>query len=140
MLVKVKDDVAYPYSMWDLRVDNPDTSFPVEMSNSSLELWSVYPCVEGYAPPVNECEQLVRSSISKVDGVWAQSFAVERWPLDQAESYIREKRNNLLSETDWMALSDVKMSEPWAAYRQELRDVTNQPSFPYNVIWPKKPE
>ena len=140
MFVKVTDNSVVPYSMWDLRNDNPNTSFPSEMSNSSLELWSVYPCVEGYAPPTGECEQLVRSSISKVDGVWTQNFIVERWPLDQAENYVREKRNHLLSETDWMALSDVVMTEQWATYRQQLRDVTSQQSFPYDVVWPTKPE
>ena len=36
---------------------------------------------------------------------------------------IREKRNNLLEETDWMANSDVTMSDAWKTYRQALRDL-----------------
>ena len=55
-----------------------------------------------------------------------------------AES-VRAERDYLLAETDWMALSDVTMSEEWAAYRQELRDISNQEGFPYNVIFPAKP-
>ncbi len=38
---------------------------------------------------------------------------------------LREQRNNLLAETDWMANSDVVMSDEWKTYRQELRDITN---------------
>ncbi len=38
---------------------------------------------------------------------------------------LRNKRNNLLIETDWMANSDVTMSDAMRTYRQELRDLTN---------------
>jgi hypothetical protein len=44
-----------------------------------------------------------------------------------------------LAATDWMALSDVTMSPEWAAYRQALRDVTDQVGFPENVDWPTAP-
>ena len=37
---------------------------------------------------------------------------------------LRNKRNILLAETDWMALSDVTMSDSWKTYRQDLRDIT----------------
>ena len=37
---------------------------------------------------------------------------------------LRNRRNQLLSETDWMANSDVTMSDEWKAYRQALRDIT----------------
>ena len=38
---------------------------------------------------------------------------------------LRDERNNLLTETDWMANSDVVMSDEWKTYRQKLRDITN---------------
>ena len=38
---------------------------------------------------------------------------------------LRMTRNILLSETDWMANSDVTMSDAWKTYRQALRDITN---------------
>nr|BAR25916.1 hypothetical protein [uncultured Mediterranean phage uvMED] len=38
---------------------------------------------------------------------------------------LRKKRNNLLAETDWMANSDVTMSDAMRTYRQQLRDITN---------------
>ena len=58
-------------------------------------------------------------------------------------SYLRDERNRLLAETDWMGNSDVTMSADWKAYRQALRDITSQtPSDDEmsNITWPKKPE
>ena len=52
---------------------------------------------------------------------------------------IRNKRDQLLAETDWMALSDVTMSTEMQSYRQALRDITGQAGFPYSVTWPTKP-
>ena len=56
---------------------------------------------------------------------------------------LREQRNQLLAETDWMGNSDVTMSADWKTYRQALRDITSQtPSDDEmsNITWPKKPE
>ena len=38
---------------------------------------------------------------------------------------LRNMRNLLLSETDYMGNSDVTMSDAWKAYRQALRDITD---------------
>lgn len=140
MYVKVTDDIPVLYSIWELKNDNPNTSFPQEISDTLLIEWSVYPCAEGPVPPIAECEQAVRGAIVNVDGVWTQTFTKEKWPLEQAEQYVRDKRNVLLSDTDWMALSDVTLAEPWATYRQSLRDITSKAEFPYAVTWPTKPE
>jgi|TARA_X000001382_G_scaffold52101_1_gene35486 hypothetical protein len=45
--------------------------------------------------------------------------------LDRALNKLREERNQLLVETDWMANSDVTMSDDWKTYRQALRDITS---------------
>ena len=52
---------------------------------------------------------------------------------------IRNHRNNLLAETDWMALPDVTMSDEWKTYRQELRDIPASNTVYENVTWPTKP-
>lgn len=59
--------------------------------------------------------------------------AVIQWGI------VRVERNTLLTETDWMALSDVTMSDAWKTYRQALRDITDQ-ADPFNITWPTKPE
>ena len=38
--------------------------------------------------------------------------------------FLRNERNLLLKETDYLALSDVTMSDAWKKYRQDLRDIT----------------
>ena len=52
---------------------------------------------------------------------------------------IREHRDNLLTETDWMALGDVTMSDAWKTYRQLLRDIPASNTTYADVTWPTKP-
>ena len=57
--------------------------------------------------------------------IQAEGFlTVEEVKLERLKA-LRLIRNNLLSETDWMANSDVTMSDAWKTYRQALRDITN---------------
>ena len=44
--------------------------------------------------------------------------------LDMALESLRTKRNALLAETDYLALSDNTMTEEVKTYRQKLRDIT----------------
>jgi hypothetical protein len=54
---------------------------------------------------------------------------------------IRDSRNKLLAECDWTQLADSSVNKvAWATYRQQLRDVPSTDGFPWNVIWPTKPE
>ena len=58
-------------------------------------------------------------------------------------SSVRTKRDMLLVECDWMfTFTDrpIQNREAWAAYRQELRDITKQTGFPDDVIWPTRPD
>ena len=72
----------------------------------------------------------------------AQHEAAYQATLDArvAESN-RNKRDSLLVETDWMALSDVTMSTEMTTYRQALRDITNHANWPnlQDADWPVKP-
>ena len=55
---------------------------------------------------------------------------------------LREKRDVLLAETDYMALGDVTMTDAWKTYRQALRDITDTtPSDDAlsNITFPTKP-
>ena len=62
--------------------------------------------------------------------------------LDVSEplAELRAERNAKLAETDWMANSDVTMSDAWKTYRQELRDITDSAKSLDDVTWPTKPE
>jgi len=55
---------------------------------------------------------------------------------------LRRQRDALLVETDWMANSDVTMSDAWKTYRQALRDITSQTPTDdalSNITFPTKP-
>jgi hypothetical protein len=79
---------------------------------------------------------------SEIQAKIAELQAAE--PLRQ----LREQRTRILQESDWMANSDVTMSDAWRTYRQALRDLpANSPNVALdeqgnliNVTWPTKPE
>ena len=53
----------------------------------------------------------------------AEEQAWEAGALGRAQANLRSRRNQLLAETDFYALSDVTMSDDMKTYRQELRDL-----------------
>jgi len=90
---------------------------------------------------INTCEVEWHNGttpISKSD-IEAQFPAVE---LDNAMADLRAKRNQLLQDTDFHALSDNTMSEDMTTYRQELRDITEGITTVEQanaVVFPTKP-
>ena len=71
-----------------------------------------------------------------VDAIATKTAELE---LEKSWSNLRKNRNQLLAETDWMANSDVTMSDEWRTYRQALRDLPANTSDPANPVWPTKP-
>ena len=62
--------------------------------------------------------------------------------LDRDLFMLRDKRNRLLAETDFYALSDVTMSGAMTTYRQDLRNLPSgldTVEKVANVTWPTKP-
>ena len=69
-----------------------------------------------------------------------ESVGCSTTELDEAElNMLREERNKIIAESDWMANSDVTMSDEWKTYRQALRDITESYTSIYDVVWPIKP-
>lgn len=75
----------------------------------------------------------------------AFDYAAKSW-LDRRDNsfYANEairKRAKLLQASDWTQLPDVPLAtkEAWATYRQALRDITEQPGYPLEVVWPVAP-
>ena len=76
--------------------------------------------------------------ISKAD-IEAQFTAVE---FDMAMEDLRVKRNKLLAETDYLALSDNTLSTDMATYRTNLRNLTDGLTTKADVdavVFPTKP-
>lgn len=62
--------------------------------------------------------------------------------LDRALIVLRDKRNSLLTETDWWGASDNTMTDAQKKYRQDLRDLTtglDTVEKVNSVTWPTKP-
>lgn len=82
-----------------------------------------------------------------VDGDWVIVSKVASLTKKELEARATQKaeqhrieRNRLLANSDWTQLPDAPVdSAICAAYRQQLRDITNQPDFPWSVTWPVSP-
>ena len=62
--------------------------------------------------------------------------------LDRALVGLRDKRNSLLTQTDWWGASDNTMTAAQKKYRQDLRDLTtglDTVEKVNSVTWPTKP-
>lgn len=73
-------------------------------------------------------------------------YALKQWVpnSDLAENYVKTNRNKLLYQSDWTQLPNSPLTtekqQEWANYRQQLRDITSQSGYPFNVVWPTQPE
>ena len=85
------------------------------------------------------------SAIESADpSLWGTTWAkisAEKKRLQDAEPMrlLRVERNKRLAETDWMASSDLTMSDAWKKYRQDLRDITKTATSLDDVKFPTKP-
>jgi len=68
--------------------------------------------------------ELVEYTAEELTALEAKEKAWTDGQADRDLSDLREQRNKLLADTDWLANSDVTMKDAWKAYRQELRDIT----------------
>jgi hypothetical protein len=64
---------------------------------------------------------------------------IARLEAEQPWKELRQKRNRLIAETDYLALSDSTLTTEMAAYRQALRDLPANTTDPANPVWPVKP-
>jgi len=56
---------------------------------------------------------------------------------------VRAQRDLLMRQCDWVVARAIETQQPvpesWRTYRQALRDVTEQPGFPFDLVWPVQP-
>ena len=76
-----------------------------------------------------------------------EAYARDVLPGLQLEQ-LRAKRNQLLTETDWVTLKaiddsndglGIQLPQVWMDYRQALRDLPANTVDPANPVWPTKP-
>jgi len=77
------------------------------------------------------------SHFDYVSGQWIGDSAIQ-------EQNVISRRNGLLYSSDWTQLPNgpltAEVQQQWAVYRQQLRDITSQSGYPFNVIWPTPPQ
>ena len=72
----------------------------------------------------------------------AEEAAWNAGAFDRAMADLRSKRNRLIADTDYLALSDNTLSAEMSIYRQSLRDITNGLTTVEEVnavVFPTKP-
>ena len=70
------------------------------------------------------------------------TYTVTDSTADECFAELRSIRNDKLSSSDWMGLSDNTMSSAWETYRQELRDLPgtlDDTSVKATITWPTEP-
>ena len=153
MFVKVTNGqvTTYPYTVGQLRRDNPNTSFPKSVPQEMLVSFGVFPVEYDDEPVYNPMTHRIEHSNLPVlkDGKWVLTKTVVALTAEQIADRdaakakeVRAKRNKLLAATDYLALTDNTLSDTTKAYRQALRDITNHVNFPHlsEEDWPVKPE
>lgn len=152
MFVKIKNDKIdqYPYTVGDLRRDNPNTSFPKRITEEMMAEFGMFPVCYEAAPEYDPMTHRVEHGNVPVlkGGSWVLTKGVVALTPEQISDRdaakgkeVRSKRDGLLAETDWMALSDNTLTTEWATYRQALRDITSHANFPFlaDGDWPQIP-
>ena len=141
---------TYPYSLGQLRRDNPNTSFPKQIPNDMLESYGIFLVTVEATPSVDDRTKTVEreSSPSLVDGAWTIGWTTSSKTAEETAAYDaniassnRDMRNSLLTATDYFALTDVTMDAAMTTYRQALRDITDHADWPNlaDADWPTKP-
>lgn len=148
MFVHIVDGTPVIKTLRTIKAENPNVSLPTVNAEEALVSLGYYPLVVGPIPEYNPSTHKFVNSQTPVlvDGVWTLQREIVEYTQEEKQEadyimgkQIRAERTNKLAETDYLALSDVTMSDEMKAYRQALRDITIQDGFPWNVVWPVKP-
>jgi hypothetical protein len=151
MYLKVSGStITYPYSVQNLKNENPSISFPTIIADSLLESFNIYK-VETKSSGYDSDDT---KDVTEVTPTLSGSVYVQTYNITDADeetinkrreikwSEVRSGRDSLLSESDWTQFNDSPISgstlTDWQTYRQSLRDITNQ-SDPYDITWPNIP-
>jgi len=144
--------------------ENPNMSMPKVWNNNVHDALNVDPVLAAPQPTdgIGQYQHVIRNGVVQdANSNWVQAWQIVDMFSDDAElgtkaeqeaayqtqlddsaaERNRAKRDTLLSETDWHALSDVTMSAEMTTYRQALRDITTHANWPHlnDDDWPTKP-
>ena len=100
----------------------------------------VLPVIETIPPYDNEYQEIVQNIVVNESNVEVTYQVIQK---SNVLDIIRQKRNILLTESDWTQFNDSPLSlekkQEWAGYRQQLRDLPNNWNNQLPISFPIKP-
>ena len=125
----------------------PNTSLPQQLTEALINSLGADVVFEGQQASPTRYQTAFADGVEQVAGKWYTKYSVAdmeqeaKDALDaQQATSVRAERTKKLAETDWTQLTDAPVnSAAWGTYRQALRDVTAQETFPWDITWPTKP-
>lgn len=127
------DGVDEAIHHWELQ----DTAEPFSLSTSDTGI--IKNKVFDETPDYSTLTQTLEEVRTETEDTIRISFNVVPLSEEEAGMSIRQQRDDMLFQTDIHALADRDISDEMVAFRQALRDITDQDGFPFAVIWPVKP-
>jgi len=139
----------YPYTLTDLRRDNPQTSFGRRITDETAQTFNCVPVTQ-IAQPAEDHTKNIERSAQLVDGTWQEQWIETDATAEQITERTtakandaRAERDRLIAETDWIIVKAKETSTTVATamktYRQALRDLPSADGFPHTMTWPTKP-
>ena len=140
-----------------LRADNPNTSFPKQITVDILDGFGYDPVLNGPAASTSgPYEVSTRDGVEEIKNQWFTKFivgpvfadsdeeAAYRTKVDnQAASSVRSDRDRKLAASDWTVLADSPLTTAkkttWKTYRTALRNISAAEGFPHTMEWPTEP-
>ena len=148
------------------RSANPNMSLPRTWKAATLDALNLDPVLRSPAATVGQYQTSVRDGVEQdANGNWVEKYVARDMFADTTDedgvattkaeheaayqatldavtaTANRTKRDGLLAETDYFALTDVTMDAAMTSYRQALRDITSHANWPNleEADWPTKP-
>ena len=100
MFISVNDTkIKYPYSVDQLRKDNPNTSFPSGISIDLLSDWNVYPVKRTTVPIHDSLTESVFEVVPiLIDGFWTQVWEVKSASEQEISDRKQEIKNRITEQ------------------------------------------
>ena len=144
------------HNQGQIRRDNPNVSLPRVWNDNVCNVLGIDPVLASPKPDTTgDYKIVVRNGVTQdANNNWVYAWVerdmfseytdedgVMHTKAEQEQAYqarlnaeaaesVRTQRDNLIAETDYLALSDNTLSAEMATYRQALRDITDHANFP----------
>lgn len=79
--------IKYPYSIWDLRNDNPNVSFAADPAPADLAAYHVYPVIPSPRPADSRELRAVEAEPIRTDEGWRQVWTVREATPEEIEEW-----------------------------------------------------